>query len=492
MTHSQYIEPVNASGHWSTLLGGDEATTGTVFATFITSVVTGTIQLISLALSIYLGVIFRKISRLPPDMNPLEANLTSRHKRKKSSILDDCLNSSSALKPQARKAEDPLNASPTVPFMHTRNDSYSNITRICNPSANARVSQRNLSAPHYDQKPAHHSSHTEIREQSYDLALSQCSSQTKIQTKAVDRSPCDESRSDLCIRRYLSTRDSVLQTEPAFPFHEQSLVYHSSRTGNHGHLDKKNKSSHCSSRTMFPVLSEGEAELNQPNQPTFIHSLNMSFSAYANNIHPANQSNESNIIRSPTKSSSLYSTKTMTTRATSRPASIRPRSTAPSTPDDNWISHHSPSPSPSSSPPRELKHLLDRPSYQRLSQTSPFEYAINDENIRPLEMNPPTPPPNKQKSGVELGVEQRMLTPGAGNFGQPKTWSPKILGMGRTKAWGGMGRSDPAGMGGAGRIVSRSGVEVKEKGIYPSGGIRAREVSGKVMEEGRMENGVWA
>ena len=46
-------------------------------------------------------------------------------------------------------------------------------------------------------------------------------------------------------------------------------------------------------------------------------------------------------------------------------------------------------------------------------------------------------------------------------------------------------------MGGGGRVISRSGVEVKERGIYPSGGIRAREVSGKVMEEGRTGTGGW-
>jgi len=57
---------------------------------------------------------------------------------------------------------------------------------------------------------------------------------------------------------------------------------------------------------------------------------------------------------------------------------------------------------------------------------------------------------------------------------------------------GGMGGNalNGNGMGGGGRVVSRSGVEVKSGGIHPSGGIRAREVSGKVMEEGR-GNGGW-
>ena len=116
---------------------------------------------------------------------------------------------------------------------------------------------------------------------------------------------------------------------------------------------------------------------------------------------------------------------------------------------------------------------------------------MNNENIRPLEMNPPTPPLNKEKAKVDAGVEQRVLTPGTGNLGQGGAWSPGALGIGKAKAWGGMGRSGLSGMGSGGRVVSRSGVEVKDGGIYPSGGIRAREVSGKVMEEGRLGAGGW-
>lgn len=106
-------------------------------------------------------------------------------------------------------------------------------------------------------------------------------------------------------------------------------------------------------------------------------------------------------------------------------------------------------------------------------------------------MNPPTPPLSKQKPKVGAGLEQRALTPATGNPGHAGGWAPGLVGIGKAKAWGGMGRSAPAGMSGGGRVVSRSGVEVKERGIYPSGGIRAREVSGKVMEEGRTGTGGW-
>lgn len=494
ISHTQSIEPVNAPGHWSTLFGSDEATTSIVFATFITSVVTGTLHPISLAISIYLGVMFRKISRLPPDMNPLEDNLTSRHKRNKSSLLDNRMSQILTATDifQHSKAEDPLMASPTVSFMHTRNNSYSNTTNVSHLNASARASRTNLSTPFYDQPPAHRSPHTEIRGPFYDLPLSQRSSRTKIQSQNNDqpRSPRNDSHSNITSAPYLNTSDRVSRTNPATPFYDQPPAHRSSRTEIQGPFYDQHSLSHQSSRTKFPILSQGENPAEQTNQSTVIRSPTKSSSVYSDTSNPANQTSEPIILRSPTKSSSIYSTSTITAIATSRPTSTRPRSTAPSRHDNNWTTHPSPSPSPSP-PPRELKHLLNKSSYQPLSQTSPFEHTTNNENFRPLQMNPPTPPLNQQKRRGGAGVEQRALTPGTGNLGQGGSWAPGIVGIGKAKAWGGMGRSGPAGMGGGGRVVSRSGVEVKERGILPSGGIRAREVSGKVMEEGRTGTGGW-
>ena len=495
ISHTQSIEPVNAPGHWSTLFASDQATTSIVFAAFITSVVTGTFHLVSLAISIYLGVIFRKISRLPPDMNSLEDNLTSRHKRNKSSLLDKRMSQTSTITDKHRdsKVEDPLMASPTIPFMHTRNESYTHITKVSHPNASARASRTNLSTPFYDQPPAHRSPNTEIKGPFYDLPLSQRSSRTKIQSQNTDQppSPSNDSHSNTTGDARVNTSDRVSRSEFATPFYDQPPAHRSSRTEIQGPFYDQYSPSHRSSRTMFPILSQGGSPAKQNNQPTVIRSPTKSSSVYSNTTNSANQTNKPSIIRSPTKSSSIYSTSTITTIATSRPASTRPRSTAPSLPDNNWITHPSPSPSPSPSPPRELKHLLNKQPYQPLSQTSPFEYTADNENFRPLEMNPPTPPLNQQKRRGEAGLEQRALTPGTGNPGQGGGWAPGMVGIGKAKAWGGMGRSGPAGMGGGGRVVSRSGVEVKERGIFPSGGIRAREVSGKVMEEGRTGTEGW-
>ncbi|KAJ5112725.1 hypothetical protein N7532_000770 [Penicillium argentinense] len=108
--------------HWSTLFGNSEFTMPIAEATFICAIVNGGLHLISLGISVYLAVMFRKISQLPPDMNPLEDNLTARPRRSRKEIdLDEKHMSSSTLH---SNLEDPLIGAPrTVPFMHTRGQS---------------------------------------------------------------------------------------------------------------------------------------------------------------------------------------------------------------------------------------------------------------------------------------------------------------------------------------------------------------------------------
>lgn len=370
----EYTEPEGSQSRWTTLFATAGADFKILYALFLVSVVNGGLHLVSLVISIYLGVVFRKISRLPPDMNPLEDNLTSRHKRNKSSLLDNSASKATTPTRQLESEADAPRMSPvrSVPFMHTRNDSHANIANVPYPNSSPRASQLNVAgcAPYYDQPASYRSSRIQLEE----------------------RSP--------------------------------------------GSSPPKR-----ASHTYLPNL--------MPNS-----SANMT-------------TTQSAVTRSPTKASSNYSTSTNSTH---------PRSTAPSLPDSNWITHPSTSPSPS--PPRELKQLRNKAIYQPLSQSSPFEYtsAENDENLMPLPlaMNPPTPPASQKKS--KQGA--RALTPGTGNVSSSQgNCGPGMVGIGKARAWGAMS--------GGGRVVSRSGVEVRQEAIYPSGGVRAREVSGKVMEEGR-------
>ncbi|KAF2456197.1 hypothetical protein BDY21DRAFT_306115, partial [Lineolata rhizophorae] len=90
-------EEVGTEGRWRSFFKADDGTTTLLQATFYIAAVAGGLHLISLLVDLYLVVIFRKIARLPPDMNPLEDNLTTRgprrpirgsHKHKTSSMTD--------------------------------------------------------------------------------------------------------------------------------------------------------------------------------------------------------------------------------------------------------------------------------------------------------------------------------------------------------------------------------------------------------------------
>lgn len=135
---------------WSTLFGDDAITYKIIYAFFLTSVVEGGLLICSLILDIYLAVVFRKIAKMPPDMNPLEDNLTARpngkHKRNKSSMTFEKHLSGSTLATQ--RLSQIKNASESnfkrVPFVHTRTDSADSVTLYGNEKAlNSRVSLRN-------------------------------------------------------------------------------------------------------------------------------------------------------------------------------------------------------------------------------------------------------------------------------------------------------------------------------------------------------------
>ncbi|KAL8746328.1 MAG: hypothetical protein Q9190_001647 [Brigantiaea leucoxantha] len=168
LAQSQFSEPADTAGRWTSLFMFDTASTKIFHATFLISTVNGAMHFCSLSISLYLAVLFRKISRLPPDMNPLEDNLTSRHKRNKSSLLDDSENRQSkassriaapSTKRTSSQVEDPL-ISPvrTLPFMHTRNESNPNISNVPHPNFSPRVSRTDISASFYNRPSSRPSS----------------------------------------------------------------------------------------------------------------------------------------------------------------------------------------------------------------------------------------------------------------------------------------------------------------------------------------------
>ncbi|PKY01680.1 hypothetical protein P168DRAFT_312773 [Aspergillus campestris IBT 28561] len=118
-----YLQYTRNVYHWGTILSSDgEMTTKIAQTTFILSVANGGLHLISFGISVFLGIIFKKITQLPPDLNPLEDNLTARpHKRTKSELIEKHASQSTL---DSAMSEDPLIGSPRMmAFMHTRNNS---------------------------------------------------------------------------------------------------------------------------------------------------------------------------------------------------------------------------------------------------------------------------------------------------------------------------------------------------------------------------------
>lgn len=120
-----YIEYANVAYNWGTLLGNTNGIPHLIAnINFILSVASGALHAVSFGISMFLAIVFRRITRLPPDMNPLEDNLTARpHKRTKSEIAEKHLSQSTV--DSGIGMDDPLIGSPRImPFsMHNRHPS---------------------------------------------------------------------------------------------------------------------------------------------------------------------------------------------------------------------------------------------------------------------------------------------------------------------------------------------------------------------------------
>lgn len=126
------------------------------FSAFLCFGVSAIFHFITLILSIWLFVLFRKIVNLPPDMNPLESNLTSRaHKRNKSSVstmsIYDDKRTSQQSEARSGGPYEGLSQPPTMPFMHTRNNSGTSFSTYYSipTSASPRDSRLDLPSRQY-------------------------------------------------------------------------------------------------------------------------------------------------------------------------------------------------------------------------------------------------------------------------------------------------------------------------------------------------------
>ena len=125
---------------WGTLFGDAKTTWYIKYSFFLLCVIEAGLLLVGMFIGIYLAVLFRKIDKLPPDMNPLEPNLTARpHKRNKSelTLVDKHMSQTSLVSENrlSNTADPVIIPGRRVPFMHTRTDSAESLPFYKNNSA---------------------------------------------------------------------------------------------------------------------------------------------------------------------------------------------------------------------------------------------------------------------------------------------------------------------------------------------------------------------
>ncbi|KAI0150419.1 hypothetical protein GGR57DRAFT_195260 [Xylariaceae sp. FL1272] len=160
------ISVAKESEKWDTLLVDKSYIPWFIKGEYYGLIGAGGLHLISLGISLYLGLAFKRIANMPPDMNPLESNLTSRakHKRSKSSIASDYTSVSQSTKRLSTPLEDyrrsgapyeTLSRPPSIPFMHTRSGSQDSM------SSSKRDSRVDLPSRQYQVVPSNSPRHSQ-------------------------------------------------------------------------------------------------------------------------------------------------------------------------------------------------------------------------------------------------------------------------------------------------------------------------------------------
>lgn len=86
-TQSNFSQAENSPGRWTTYFPATSSTNIVLLTAWVTSTTLGITHLLSACLDVCLGLWFRKLAMLPPDMNPLEPKIkvkTSKHQHKNS------------------------------------------------------------------------------------------------------------------------------------------------------------------------------------------------------------------------------------------------------------------------------------------------------------------------------------------------------------------------------------------------------------------------
>ncbi|KAL1903016.1 hypothetical protein Sste5346_000929 [Sporothrix stenoceras] len=144
----------NNSAEWTTLLTDQSVVSYLITSFYYTLIGSGGLHGLSLVISFWLALQFRKIAQMPPDMNPLEDRYTTRSKKRQAKQLKEIQKQQHARNKSSIATADTfeslysldndkglLSRPPSVPFLHTRTGSQASISsrdpRLALPSQNS-------------------------------------------------------------------------------------------------------------------------------------------------------------------------------------------------------------------------------------------------------------------------------------------------------------------------------------------------------------------
>ncbi|TKA82017.1 hypothetical protein B0A55_01721 [Friedmanniomyces simplex] len=222
-------------GNWrlTSFFSTQKGTDLLLLVTFIGAAVIAGLHLLSCGLDLYLVIVFRKISALPPDMNPLEDNLTGRdrsarkHKYKNSEMTVDSTASlekdsmakhmsasTLSVSNQSRISVNTDTGAQQLPFGHSRNGSKASLAFSPHNPESARLSRHQ-----YDgQQDLYQAAATSPRRSRYEIRPD---GKLEVRSRGGSHSPSKSHRSSVVVEAMnvstgdLAMREKDLPTIPA-------------------------------------------------------------------------------------------------------------------------------------------------------------------------------------------------------------------------------------------------------------------------------------
>jgi hypothetical protein len=489
-------------GRWRTMFPTDNETNIVLLTTWITAIVTGSLHILAAVIDLYLAILFRQISRLPPDMNPLEDNLTSRrktsHKHKNSSISVTTPLTSDQEKrfsDQSTIAGDRRDSktspyiygdipSPTknqVAFLHTRTDSET--TYSPHTVASARQSRERFSM--YSQPPTAYQPRKELNHRD-DLLNDDEDNQTLAQRKSMLSEQAN-------IKRHMRA-ESYTTASSKQEYHTSPATAPSLKQEAHGDLSlQRNSQQSLQNDNWFVHPDEEDEHLDQypaPKQTMFASNANKGYNTVLHYEDVSDMEDEFHEAQEP---------------VVPEPLRMNPLSQNPPSPNA-YEDYRQPNTSPPSGLQRTLtttsvstEHTFDR-SISRSGTPKSRYYGnlkaategvrsgnspLNSPSSSPTKGSPRKQPNHFPSATKQYAVNTPPPVPTHNVLNSPFTLQKKsYTSIKRT----GEANYTPV-KGQSPRVVSRSGVDYISPYEFDDSDLgmpgRRRDVSGKIAEEGR-------